>query len=95
MNFTPKLNVEPVRGILTIAVVGLIVWAISVIPAPAPIAATHQVYAVQESPQWKWYLYSVCKRPGPGTINLYPPGIRISIGGKGMRPSSAEPPAAH
>jgi hypothetical protein len=51
MNFTPKLNVEPVRGILTIAVVGLIVWAISVIPGPAPIAATHQVYAVQESPQ--------------------------------------------
>jgi hypothetical protein len=50
MNFTPKTNVGPVvRGILTIAVVGLIGWVSHFGPTSAPIAATQSPIAVQES----------------------------------------------
>jgi hypothetical protein len=50
MNFTPKKNVgSVVGGALTIAVVGLIGWIYHV--APAPIVATHNTLAVQESSQ--------------------------------------------
>jgi hypothetical protein len=49
MNFTPKTNVRPVvRGILTIAVVGLIGWVSHFGSASAPIAATQNGFAVQE-----------------------------------------------
>jgi hypothetical protein len=48
MNFTPKTNRGPVvRGILTIAVVGLIGWAIHFGLASAPIAAQNSFVAPQ------------------------------------------------
>jgi hypothetical protein len=40
MNFTPKLSEPLVRGILTIAVVGLILWAGSMASGPTPMATT-------------------------------------------------------
>jgi hypothetical protein len=50
MNFTPKTSFGPVvRGILTIAVVGLIGWAGHFGFSSAPIAATQNAFAVQES----------------------------------------------
>jgi hypothetical protein len=50
MNFTPKISVGPVvSGILTIAVVGMIGSVSHVAPAPAPIVAAQDVFAVQES----------------------------------------------
>jgi len=52
MNFTPKINVRPVvSGMLTIAVVGLIVWVSRVASAPSPIVATQDPFAMQESLQ--------------------------------------------
>jgi hypothetical protein len=48
MNFTPKSGLGPVgRGILTIAVVGLIGWHFG--SSSAPIAATQNAFTVQES----------------------------------------------
>jgi hypothetical protein len=65
MNFTPKVNVGPVvRGILAIAVVGLIGWVSRVAPAPAPIAT--QDIAVQESFQTSDIVPAVELAPGPG-----------------------------
>src|SRR4051794_17954878 len=50
MNFTPKINGRTVvSGILTIAAVGLFGWGSYVAPAPAPIVATQDVFAVQKS----------------------------------------------
>jgi hypothetical protein len=49
MNFTPKINVGPVvSGILSIAAVGLIWWAGNARPAPAPIFAAQNDFAIQE-----------------------------------------------
>jgi len=50
MNFTPKVNVRfIIGGILAVAVVGLIGWVSYVAPAPAPIVATQDAFAVQKS----------------------------------------------
>jgi hypothetical protein len=49
MNFTPKHNVRPaIRGLLTIAVVGLIGWVSHDARTPAPIVATEHTYTVQQ-----------------------------------------------
>ena len=49
MNFTPKTDVGPVvRGILTIAAVGLIGWAIHLGPVSTPLAAIHSGAWVQD-----------------------------------------------
>ncbi len=43
MNFTPKMQIRPaISGILTVAVVGLMVWASHVAPTPGPMVATQQ-----------------------------------------------------
>jgi hypothetical protein len=49
MDFTHKINVGPaVSGILAITVMGLIGWLNHVAPAPAPIVATQDAFAVQK-----------------------------------------------
>jgi hypothetical protein len=74
MNFTPKTNVGPVvRGILTIAVVGLIGWWVSnIAPAPAPIAATQNAFPVQESLQAHDYVPAVEPAPALGLQTARP-----------------------
>jgi hypothetical protein len=50
MNFTPKINAIPlISGILAIAAVGLIGQVSHMVPAPAPIVATQNAYAFQNS----------------------------------------------
>jgi hypothetical protein len=73
MNFTPKFNAEPaVRGILTIAVVGLIVWVSRVAPAPTPIAARQDSLAAQEFLQPTDNLPAVESMPAPGLQTAKP-----------------------
>ena len=49
MSFTPKIDSRPVvRGILTIAVVGLIGLAGQFVPKLTPIGATGEAYALQK-----------------------------------------------
>ena len=89
MNFTPKTNAGAiVRGILTIAVVGLIIGWVN----HSGVREFFQQATM--SRQWSLRLQLVSKRQGPSTINPYPPGIRVSIGGKGTPPSSAGLPEA-
>ena len=70
MNFTPKIDVRPiVYGILTVAVVGLIAWGSHVIPAPMPVAATHETLAVPEVTQSSPavpVVPAVLRTPAPG-----------------------------
>jgi hypothetical protein len=50
MNFTPKINAIPLlSGVLAIAAVGLIGRVNHIAPAPAPIVATQDAYAVENS----------------------------------------------
>jgi hypothetical protein len=73
MNFTPKKNVgSVVGGALTIAVVGLIGWIYHV--APAPIVATHNTLAVQESSQMTDHI------PIISTVEAIPtPGLQAAV----------------
>ena len=79
MNFTPKLNVEQVvRGILTIAVVGLIVWFSRVAPTPTPIAARHDALAAQESLRAPGTVPAVELVPAPG-LQMTRPGYYLPV----------------
>jgi hypothetical protein len=52
MDFTPKIKARPVAcGMLAITAAGLIGWVGHLIPSPAPIVATHDVFAERSSLQ--------------------------------------------
>jgi len=52
MNFTPKFSAGPaISAVLAIAVIGLIGRVNYIAPAPAPIVATHDALAMQNSPE--------------------------------------------
>jgi hypothetical protein len=79
MNFTPKTNVESVV-ILTIAVVGLIGWVSDVAPAPTPIVATPDAFAVQKSFQTRVPIVPAVELvPAPGLQTERPQLLSICI----------------
>jgi len=76
MNFTPKTRVGPVvRGILTIAVVGLIGWVSHDASSPPPLARAPAAFAMQESFQTNGLVPivpAVELSPGPGSQTVRP-----------------------
>ncbi len=76
MSFTPKIDSRPVvRGILTIAVVGLIGLAGQFVPKLTPIGATGQAYALQKiyrASDQAQLVYAVETAPAAGIDNARP-----------------------
>jgi hypothetical protein len=78
MDFTPKTNVGPVvRGLLTIAVVGLIGWVSHFGPASTPIAVTQTAFPVQEFFQTNDNLPAVEMAASPGLQTTKPENYQL------------------